>query len=748
MVELEKTGGGHKVFEDQIRKEIHDPLAVCLEIITRMHDRPMSVTALRAGLPLVNNRLTLDLVVRAAERADLTAQVVHKKLLEISKLTLPCILILEGNQACVLVNITDNGQFEIIWPETPSSITAIARDDLQIMYTGMVVFSRPTYRYDQRAASFSEEQPKQWFWGTLINFFPIYRSVTLASILTNIFTALSPLVSMSVYDRVVPNNAFETLWTLVIGVCIIYAFDFALRQVRTYLMDSMGKSVDVLLSARIYSHVLGMRLEAMPPSAGALAHELREFEALREFFSSITLMALADVPFFLLFLGLIYWISAKIALVVALALPVIIIVTAILQWPLRKYTQNNYQDAGQRHALLMESIYGLDTIKSNSAESRMQRQWEIFVSQAAETSSHLKAAQSTIVNASLLLQNLLMVLVLVVGVYEIAAHQLTMGGLIACSILAGRAFGVIAQAIGVVSRFYAMIASLKSLDTILKKPLERPADKQFLHRPLLGGDIEFRDVSFAYPNEKVEALRGLSFTVKAGEHVGIIGRVGSGKTTIEKLLLGLYMPTKGSVLVDGIDLRQIDPADLRRNIGYVPQDVYLFYGSVRDNILFGDPDANDRDLIQAAQLAGVDEFVQNHPMGFDLSVGEGGRQLSGGQRQTIAIARALVGNPSILVFDEPTAMMDNNSELQIRERMHQYTKGKTLLLITHRLALLPLVDRLIVVERGQVILDGPRDQVMARLSQPPTASARPATPPPMAGNGASSAPVRPPGGRV
>jgi ATP-binding cassette, subfamily C, bacterial LapB len=306
--------------------------------------------------------------------------------------------------------------------------------------------------------------------------------------------------------------------------------------------------------------------------------------------------------------------------------------------------------------------------------------------------------------------------VVVVGVHETAAGRMTVGALVACSILAGRAMAPLAQVAGVLSRYHQSRAALASLDRVMRLPVERPADRRFLHRPQLRGEIEFKRVGFAYPRQKLQALADVSFRIAAGERVGLVGRVGSGKTTVEKLVLGLYEPDEGAVLVDGTDLRQLDPADLRRNIGCVLQDVFLFHGTVRDNLTLGAPFADDRAVLRAAQVAGVEDFVARHPLGFDLNVGERGESLSGGQRQAIAVARALLLDPPILVLDEPTSAMDNGAENRFKQRLGEILAGKTLILVTHRASLLSLVERLIVLDAGRVVADGPKDEVLKALA--------------------------------
>jgi ATP-binding cassette subfamily C protein LapB len=442
---------------------------------------------------------------------------------------------------------------------------------------------------------------------------------------------------------------------------------------------------------------------------------LREFEALREFFTSGTLIALVDLPFIFLFLGVIWLIGGELAFVPMVAVPLVFLVGLCLQFPLRRVIEKTQREANQKHAILVETIDGLETIKASAAEGRIQRAWERFSGLTAESSGKARFLSGLAVTFAQTSIQFSTVLVVVAGVYLIAEGELTMGALVAVTILTGRALAPLGAVAGMLTRLQQSRVALKALDEIMKRPLERPPGKSFLHRPRLRGEIAFQDIDFSYPDQQTPALNGCSFKILPGERVGILGRIGSGKSTVARLMLGLYEQQRGTILVDGTDLRQIDPADLRRNIGYVSQDNYLFFGSVRDNIAFGAPHLDDEAVIRAAGIAGVSEFLRVHPHGYDLQVGERGMSLSGGQRQAVVVARALVLDPPIVVLDEPTSHMDNSTEAAMKERLEPVLAGKTVLLITHRSSMLSLVDRLIVLDRGKVVADGPKDEVVQAL---------------------------------
>jgi ATP-binding cassette subfamily C protein LapB len=376
----------------------------------------------------------------------------------------------------------------------------------------------------------------------------------------------------------------------------------------------------------------------------------------------------------------------------------------------------SFRCAAQKQGLLIESLSMIETIKALSAEGVLQRKWEQLVGTVARLGTKARTLSSAIVNMSVTVQQLTSVGVIILGVYLIAERELTVGALVACTILTSRALAPLGQVAGLMTRYHQSKSALSTLHNVMQLPVERPPAKSFVHRPNIRGEIEFRDVTFSYPGQQTPALTNVSFRLRAGERVGVIGRIGSGKSTVEKLVLGLYKPSSGSILIDGVDINQIDPAVLRRSIGYVPQDVVLFYGTVKENILFSAPYADDAAMVRAAEIAGVTEFVHPSAQGFDLRIGERGEGLSGGQRQTVAVARALLLDPPVLIMDEPTNALDNRSEETFKTKLDNALPGKTFLLVTHRASLLTLVPRLIVLDGGRVVADGPKEQVMQALS--------------------------------
>lgn len=690
----------------------------CLLVVVRAHGRTLSREAAVNGLPLLNNRLTPSLFQRAAKRAGLTSKIVKKSLDALNPALFPAILLLNGEEACVLIGWKNEGRMaRLIFPDLGNAETLVPRIELANRYTGQAILARPEFRFDARTPEVGQVQNRHWFWGTLADNKRLYRDVLLAALMINLFALALPLFSMNVYDRVVPNHAIETLWMLAIGVIIILFADLALRTMRGYFLDLASSRVDVRLSAYIMERVLGLRLENRPLSAGSFASNLRSFETIRDFITSATVTAFIDVPFALIFIIVIGWISWPLVLPILIGMLLVLAYAVTVHSRMHELSETTYRASAMRNATLVESLVGLEAIKALGAESVMQRKWELSANFLSRVGAQLRLLSASTINVAGWGQQLVNIVVIVVGVYLISDNALTLGGLIACSMLSSRAMAPIGQVAGLLTQYHNAATALKSLDEILQQPVERPVNSNFVTRQHFNGDIEFKDVEFSYPGQTQSALRNISLKIRAGEHVAILGRVGSGKTTLEKLILGLYQPTSGAVLVDGIDLRQLDPAELRRNIGYVPQDVTLFYGSLRDNLTISASTADDAAVLRAAQVGGMIDFVNSHPQGFDMTVGERGESLSGGQRQAVAIARAVINEPPILIMDEPTGSMDHSSEEEIKQQLKSFASGKTLLVVTHRTSLLDLVERIIVIDAGRIVADGPKAQVVEALRQ-------------------------------
>lgn len=695
---------------------VTDTLLESLLLIALGHGRALSRDGALVGLPLVDGRLTPALVGRAAERAGLSARVVRSGLAGLDVENLPAIALMEGDGAVVVLAMDlDRGLVSLRDPAQGGREVEIALADFEKHSAGAFILLRPNYRFDARAPEVSPQRRRHWFWDVMRENGRLYRDALAAALLINVFAIVMPLFSMNVYDRVVPNHAVDTLWVLAIGVGLVLLGDLALRTVRGHFLDLAGNRVDVRLSAYIMERVLGLRMSERPVSAGSFAANLRSFERVRDFITSATVATLIDLPFALLFLVVIGWIAWPLVLPPLIGIVIVILYTWALQGPLHALSETTYRAAAMRNSILVESLVGLETVKALGAEGNVQRKWEESSSFVARISTELRLLSTGALGGAQFVQQLVSVANVVLGVYLIIDQKLSMGGLIATTFLSMRAMAPLGQAAGLMLQYHGARTSLASLDQIMASPVERAEESSFVSRPKLSGDIEFKDVTFKYPGQENAALRNVNLRIRAGEKVGILGRVGSGKSTLNKLILGLYQPEQGAVLVDGVDVRQLDPAQLRRSIGYLSQDIVLFYGSLRENLRMGAPLADDAALVRASHVASIDEFVNVHPRGFDMLVGERGETLSGGQRQGVGLARAVLGDPPILLLDEPTGSMDHSTEEAVRKRLGAIMADKTLILVTHRTAPLEMVNRLIVIDGGRIVADGPKDRVVAAL---------------------------------
>ena len=706
--------------------KIKDELLQCLVIFTKLHNNPYSADALTIGLPvkdgeeieLFSLKSSKSLFSRAASRAGFASTLVRKDLDQISPLVLPCILMLRGKKACILQSFSEDKKMaNIITPDLSTGTSTIETSKLKDEYLGYAYYlKREFVPEDTSSTKLIDAGNDHWFWGTLKRSKKIYFDVVIASFIINLFVLASPLFTMNVYDRVVPNNAVETLWVLALGVSVVYGIDLFLKFVRSYFLEIAGKKSDIIMSSILFERVMDMKFSNKPKSVGSFASNLKEFDTVRNFFSSASLAAIVDLPFALIFLIVTYFIGSYLVLVPIVIMIAILCYTFFIKDPLQNAIKSTFEASAMKNGILIESLSSLETIKTLGASGHVQWNWEEATGEIANRSIKSKIITTSITTVTSFLVQLNTIAIIVLGVYMIQDTHLTMGGLIAAVMLSSRAIAPMGQVASLAANFEQTKTAYQSLSKIMQMPVERPEGKKFVRRNSFEGKIEFKNVSFTYPDTTKGSLDRINFVIQPGEKVCIIGRNGSGKTTLQKIILGLYAPTEGSVLIDGIDINQIDPADLRRNIGYVPQDVVLFKGTVRENIVQKAPYVDDMQIIKAAKVSGVDEYVNAHPLGFDMPVFERGDGISGGQRQSIAVARAFLLDSPIILLDEPTNSLDNTVESKLKANLKVNTVNKTMILVTHRTSMLDLVDRLIVMDNGKILLDGPRDEVLARLS--------------------------------
>jgi len=694
-----------------------EALVKCLQRIAHHHRAPATLQSLTAGLPTALSDFTPDLLVRAAKRAGLKARLQALDIASIPESALPALVLLSNEKCAVLESFGSDGSVSLYRPESGEEAVAISMDALKTEATGTVLFARPKFRLSDSALGAVGVRRDHWFWSVMAEHKTLYRDVLFASFFINLLALAVPIFTMNVYDRVVPNAAFETLWVLTVGVLIALVADLGLRVARGYFLDYSARRIDIALSASILEKTLGMRLEHKPASVGSFAANLRSFEFLRDFTTSATLTGLIDIPFALIFIAVIAWISPVMLLPVLVGIALLLFITMIVRPRLEALTETSYAAGAQRNSTLIETLSGLETLKAMGAESIMQRQWEEATRFLASQNLRARELNLRLTQASSTIQRIVQLSVIVVGVYMIAAGKLSMGGLIACMLLSTRSVGPFARLGSLLTQFQNAQVAMRALTALFDTPSEYQDEKAFISRESFEGSFEFKNVSFKYPNAGLNSLQQASFKLSAGEHIAVLGRVGSGKSTIAKLALGLFEASDGEIRIDGVDIRQLDPREYRGSVGYVPQDVTLFTGTLRDNIALSRPGITDAQLIKAAERAGIADWINRHPLGFDMPISERGDSVSGGQRKCISVARALVTEPSILIMDEPTGGTDQSTERAIIENLKDYMEGRTLIVVTHRNSLLALADRILVIDAGKVVADGQRDAVISALRE-------------------------------
>ncbi len=707
---------------------VKDTLLESLVLYTKLFHKSFTAESLLSGLPVdanLTNQLffsknqEMSLFSRAASKAGLKTTLIQKPVCEILQLQLPAILILSNDNSCILQSFTeDKKKAKIIFATDNEPIEDIVDvEELEKEYLGYAFLLKKVFKFhddeDDKTIDFSNE--KHWFWSTLGYSRKIYFDCILASILINLFVLATPLFTMNVYDRVIPNNAKETLLVFTIGVVTVFILDGLLKFLRSYFLEMAAKKSDIIMSSIIFEKVLDLKMIGHPKSVGSFANNLKSFDSIRSFLTNATLSVLIDFPFSVIFLCVIFYIAGVMVLVPILIIVLILIYSLIVRKPLQRSIESTYEAAAKKNGILIESLNNIETIKTHSLSSNMQYKWEESTGEIANKSLKSKLISSSIPTVSALLMGLNTVLVIVIGVYQIQNFELTMGGLIATMILSSRAIAPMSQIAALVSNYEDAKTSFNMLEEIVNKPLERPASKEFVRRENLKGNIEFKNVSFKYPDNEAYALQNVSFTIKEGEKVAFIGKIGSGKSTIAKLILKLYEPLEGSILVDGIDIAQIDPADLRKSISYVPQDINLFRDTIKNNILCGNRFINDERLIECSKISTTDDFVKLNPLGYDMQVGERGMGLSGGQRQSVGLARALINESTTYLFDEPTNAMDQNTENKVLKNLEKSMEKKNLILITQKMSMLDLVSRVIVMNEGKKAMDGKKADILKQL---------------------------------
>jgi len=694
------------------RRKVDDLLG-CLLFLSKYHKRETSAESLTYGLPIHKTSMNVSMFHEAASKIGLVSKIVKRNSLkDITKLALPSVLILHKNRACVLLDYDLNTQMaSVILPGLSSGETQMPIEKLESEYIGDAIIIKPEYNFNNRIEKeVVVENPKEWFWGTMLRNKGIYQQVIVVSLFINLFILATPLFTMNVYDRVLPNNAIETLWALFIGISLVMVFDLLLKVLRSHFLGIASKRADTIMSNKIFNHLLNIKMDAKPSSTGQFVSRLQSFESVREFFTSATIATIVDLPFVIIFILVITYIAGPLAYITIATVLISIAFSWYLQRPLKTLIEKSVKEEQIKQTTLIETVAGLEIIKSVKAQNRMKTHWDQSIGKTVHYADKGHFLSQSITYFTAFISQFSNIAIVAGGVYLAQDGEITMGAIIAAMILNGRVIAPVSQIVGMIIKFDKTMLSLNNLDEIMKMPVEKE-NKSYISRSNLRGDIQLKDVEFAYKEQNHQTLKNINLTIKQGEKVAILGKIGSGKSTLLKLIMNLYEPSKGSVLIDGLDTRQIDPTDLRQSIGCVPQEPFLFMGTIKDNLTIGEQYVSDEELLRVSKVAGLDEFLGKHEAGYDLLVGERGEGLSGGERQSVTLARALISDPNIIMLDEPTNSMDRQTEKAFIKKMENIIEDKTLVVVTHKTSLLQLVNRVIIVEDGQIVVDGPKHEV-------------------------------------
>jgi len=632
---------------------------------------------------------------------------------------LPVIVQLESGELMLLESIDADGLVAYWLSEGGDLVreealeTLLTRVKPEVVMLGIAARGR-----DSRIDDFTRPWEEHWFWRHFRHAKRKLSEIALASVLGNVLALAGILFSMQVYDRVIPAQSIPTLWVLFIGVLFAALLEFMIRLARTHVSDIMGKHIDLNVSSLFFARTMAIKNDSRPKSTGSFISQLREIDQVRELLTSTTVGAAMDIPFVLLFLGIMALVGGPLVIIPLIAIPLIVIPGILVQWPMAKLAKEGMRESAIRNAVLVESIEGVEDIKALQAEPYFQRQWEHTHAVGANIGMKQRVWGARLSGWASTVQQITYAGMLVFGCYLVMEGNITTGTLVACSLLSSRTIAPLMQLTMVFSRWQHAKMAMNGLDDLLKKPLDKSADQKMAHCPVLAGHYQVQKVQYSYDPEKGDQAAQIDgLEIKPGERVAILGKTGAGKSTLLKLLSGQAQASKGKVIIDGVDMAHIDPMDVRRQVGYLSQDSRLFFGTLRQNLMLGHPHATEAELIQALRISGAIGMVQQDAASLDRLINEGGRGLSGGQRQMVLLSRLIVRNPQIVLLDEPTASMDEQLEAWVIRQLQQWLTGRTLVLVTHRPALLNLVDRIVVMENGKVIADGPRDTLLQQAAR-------------------------------
>jgi ATP-binding cassette subfamily C protein LapB len=700
-----------------------DRLLQALLWVCNSHGIQKSHASFLAGLPAMG-KLSVEHGIRAMQASGFSVKLAKRDPASLPIEIYPVVLLLKDGGALILLERTTSvrgPRYELLQAGLDEQRFFLEESELRSLYGGHCLLMKQLPKPGE-AGGEEDDEPSgsRWLWQTVWRYRRYYYDSILATVLINVLSTFAGLFTIHVYDRVIPLKAYATLWALVAGVVIALLFEAAARQLRDYLMDLAARKSDITLSSALFSQALGLRLEHTPPSSGAFAHQVRQFETVRDFGTSASLAIVTDLPFSLLFIFMIFTVAGKMAIVPLVAIVISMLIALWIQFPLHTLMMQTFRDQSAMMGVLIESIEGIETLRVTGASGIMSKRYEDLTAATAFSGMKYRILSNIVMTVFNFIQQGQNIVMLVWGVYLIHEGELSAGALVGCMMFANRAIGPVGQFVGLATRFQTAKTALGGLNNLMSLPVERDPTRSYLQKPTIDGSIEINNLSFAYPatsgHKPPIALNEVSLKIDKGERVAFVGKIGSGKSTLLRMIAGLYQPFEGQVKVDGIDIRQIDPVDFRNNIGYVTQDLRLFRGTLRENIFLGRPAASMEAFHEVVALTGLDRIADAHPMGYDMPIGTMGLGLSGGQRQLVALARALITRPKILLMDEPTSAMDMQTEALFTKRLEAIVQGRTVIIVTHRPSLLSVVDRVIVMDQQRMVADGPKDRILAMLA--------------------------------
>jgi len=682
--------------------------------ISKFYAKDISKNALLAQLPKFEGDIPYEYIVRVSQKLNFESKIIPFDAIYLQKSFLPVIVRSKNNEYAVLLEYGD----EVILTSSDIENTTekLSKEVFLELYDTEIILIKLNFDFNKTTNRFKNLDPKSWFKDSVFLNKSLYSQLILSTILINILVLALPMFTLNIYDRVIPNNAIDTLWVLAFTVIIALVFDFVLKMLRTYFLSAIGKKTDILVSINIFEHLMNLRLEEKPASTGIFANTLASFEKVREFLTGTAIVALIDMPFAILFIIVIFMIGGELGYIPLLTAILIIFIALISQQRLKPIIEESFLQAKVKHGNLVESVYGLETIKAVGASNRMYSRWESSIKDTVYTNHkiHIESKMaSTLISTIVQVSSIVLV---AVGAYmAIVDKSITMGVIIATTILSSRAMSPIAQFVGILSQFNIMLTSYKALDNFMLLGDDRYRQDNYVKADRAFTSIVLDKVSFRYPNSQFENLIDINLKIRAGEKIAILGKVGSGKSTLIKLLANLYEPSSGSILLNSIEYRKIDTHDISGTISLIPQDVMLFHGTLRDNIAVGHHTILDKKILKVLSIVGLSNLVRRHKKGLDMEIGERGDGLSGGEKKSLTIARGLASDTQVLLADEPTDSIDTQTEKHIIDHMKHSIKDKTFIVVTHKPSILRLVDRILVVDAGKIVLDGPKEEVLAQI---------------------------------